>query len=174
MNQLVNAMKKQANKTETLNGAKAYKSTKNAILDLFSSWGGMRGQDIIPLLRNAINDDLNLTLRCLLWGRDIRGGAGERLLFRNALSYLTNSGINNHIVALIPRIPEIGRWDDLFVLHNTQYWNEVVKMVGNALSEGNGLCAKWMPRKGPVAEALRTGLVCHQNNIVRLWLILLR
>ena len=37
MNQLVNAMQKQANKTETLNGAKAYKSTKNAVLDLFSS-----------------------------------------------------------------------------------------------------------------------------------------
>ena len=55
MNQLVNAMQKQANKTETLNGVKAYKSTKNAVLDLFSSWGGMRGQDIIPLLRNAIN-----------------------------------------------------------------------------------------------------------------------
>ena len=42
------AIKKEANKTETLNGAKGYKSTKNAVLDLFSSWGGMRGQDIIP------------------------------------------------------------------------------------------------------------------------------
>ena len=82
MNQLVTAMQKQANQTETLNGAKAYKSTKNAVLDLFSSWGGMRGQDILPLLRNAINEDYFLTLRCLLWGRDIRGGAGERDLSR--------------------------------------------------------------------------------------------
>ena len=73
MNQLVKAMQKQANKTETLNGAKAFKSTKNAVLDLFSSWGGMRGQDILPLLRSAINEDYFLTLRCLLWGRDISG-----------------------------------------------------------------------------------------------------
>jgi hypothetical protein len=66
MNQLVKAMQKQANKTETLNGAKAFKSTKNAVLDLFSSWGGMRGQDILPLLRNAHADNILLTLRCLL------------------------------------------------------------------------------------------------------------
>ena len=88
MNQLVKAMQKQANKTETLNGAKAFKSTKNAVLDLFSSWGGMRGQDILPLLRNAIDYDLHLALRCLLWGRDVRGGAGERELFRTSLRHV--------------------------------------------------------------------------------------
>lgn len=157
MNQLVNAMQKQANKTETLNGAKAYKSTKNAVLDLFSSWGGMRGQDILPLLRNAINEDYFLTLRCLLWGRDIRGGAGERELFRNSLVYLANNfpQTANYFIA---KIPEVGRWDDLLVLHNTQYWNEVVQLIKQALSEGNGLCAKWMPRKGHIAEALRIGM----------------
>ena len=157
MNQLVTAMQKQANKTETLNGAKAYKSTKNAVLDLFSSWGGMRGQDIIPLLRNAINDDLHLTLRCCLWGRDIRGGAGERELFRTSLKYLASNNFPT-LYNLLPKIPEVGRWDDLLVLHNTQYWTAVVELVNQALKEGNGLCAKWMPRKGPVAEALRTGI----------------
>lgn len=157
MNQLVKAMQKQANKTETLNGAKAYKSTKNAVLDLFSSWGGMRGQDILPLLRNAINEDLQLTLRCILWGRDIRGGAGERELFRNSLLHMATCGFPT-LYKLLPRIPEVGRWDDLFVLHNTQYWTAVVELVNQALKEGNGLCAKWMPRKGPVAEALRNGL----------------
>lgn len=154
MNQLVNAMQKQANKTTTENGAKAYKSTKNAVLDLFSSWGGMRGKDILPLLRNAIDDDLNLTLRCLLWGRDIRGGAGERDLFRNSLSHLAMCGFPT-ISRLLPKIPEIGRWDDLFVLFNTKYWQEVVNLIQQALKEGNGLCAKWMPRKGPIAESLR-------------------
>ena len=157
MNQLVKAMQKQANKTETLNGAVAFKSTKNAVLDLFSSWGGMRGKDILPLLRNAHADNILLTLRCLLWGRDIRGGAGERDLFRNALFYLSTNGTTLN-TTFFNRIPEVGRWDDLLVLHNTQYWNEVVELVNQALKEGNGLCAKWMPRKGPIAEALRTGL----------------
>ena len=157
MNQLVTAMQKQANKTETLNGAKAYKSTKNAVLDLFSSWGGMRGQDIIPLLRSAINDDLHLTLRCCLWGRDIRGGAGERDLFRTSLLHIADCGFPT-LHKLIHRIPEVGRWDDLLVLHSTQYWPTVVELINQALKDGNGLCAKWMPRKGPVAEALRVGL----------------
>ena len=44
------------------------------------------------------------------------------------------------------------------MLHNTQYWNEVVQLIKQALSEGNGLCAKWMPRKGHIAEALRIGM----------------
>lgn len=157
MNQLVTAMQKQANKTETLNGAKAYKSTKNAVLDLFSSWGGMRDKDITPLLRSAINDDLHLTLRCCLWGRDIRGGAGERDLFRSSLLHIADCGFPT-LHKLIHRIPEVGRWDDLLVLHGTQYWPTVVELVNQALKEGNGLCAKWMPRKGPVAEALRTGI----------------
>ena len=150
-------MQKQANKTETLNGAKAFKSTKNAVLDLFSSWGGMRGKDILPLLRNAINDDLHLTLRCCLWGRDVRGGAGERELFRTSLRHVADCGFPT-LSRLLPKIPEVGRWDDLLVLHNTQYWNEVVKLIGEALHKGNGLCAKWMPRKGHIAEALRIGM----------------
>lgn len=157
MNQLVNAMKKKANQTETLNGAKAYKSTKNAVLDLFSSWGGIRGKDILPLLRNAINDDLHLTLRCCLWGRDIRGGAGERDLFRTSLLHIADCGFPT-LHKLIHRIPEVGRWDDLLVLHSTQYWPTVVELINQALKDGNGLCAKWMPRKGTIAEALRTGL----------------
>lgn len=157
MNQLVNAMQKQANKTETLNGAKAYKSTKNAVLDLFSSWGGMRGKDILPLLRNAINDDLHLTLRCCLWGRDIRGGAGERDLFRTSLLHIANCGFPT-LHKLIHRIPEVGRWDDLLILHNTQYWTTVVELINQALHSGNGLCAKWMPRKGVIAESLRKSM----------------
>ena len=44
------------------------------------------------------------------------------------------------------------------MLHNTKYWNEVVQLIKQALSEGNGLCAKWMPRKGHIAEALRIGM----------------
>lgn len=157
MNQLVTAMQKQANKTNTLNGAKAYKSTKNAVLDLFSSWGGMRGKDITPLLRSAINDDISLTMRCLLWGRDVRGGAGERELFRSSINYLASIG-STALFRVLHKIPEVGRWDDLLVLHNTQYWNEVVTLIGQALHSGNGLCAKWMPRKGTIAEALRNGL----------------
>ena len=157
MNQLVTAMQKQANKTKTLNGAKAYKSTKNAVLDLFSSWGGMRGKDILPLLRNAINDDLHLTLRCCLWGRDIRGGAGERDLFRTSLLHIADCGFPT-LHKLIHRIPEVGRWDDLLVLHSTQYWPTVVELINQALKDGNGLCAKWMPRKGIIAQTLQKDL----------------
>lgn len=157
MNQLVNAMQKQANKTETLNGAKAYKSTKNPVLDLFSSWGGMRGQDIRPLFKYALNDNVNLTLRCILWGRDIRGGAGERQLFRDCLEKAAEMGCAD-LYHLIPKIPEVGRWDDLLTLYPTQYWQACCQWIQEALQKGDGLCAKWMPRKGVIAESLRKSM----------------
>ena len=153
MNQLVKAMAKQANKTVTENSAKAFKSTKNACLDLFASWGGMRGKNIVDMFRLAVDEDLNLAIRLILWGRDVREGAGERELFRQALSHLAYCKFP-HIYKIILRIPEIGRWDDLFVLFNTQYWDACISVIREALAKNNGLCAKWMPRKGPIAISL--------------------
>ena len=92
-----------------------------------------------------------------MWGRDIRGGAGERDLFRTSLLHVADCGFPT-LHKLIHRIPEVGRWDDLLVLHRTQYWPTVVELINQALKDGNGLCAKWMPRKGHIAETLRIGM----------------
>ena len=154
MNQLVNVMQNTANKTTTLNGAKAFKSTKNACLDLFSSWGGMRGQDASGLVTSALQENPVDTGRILLWGRDVRGGAGERKLFRDNL-LLTLSSLPKHkIKSFIKRIPEVGRWDDLEVLFNTQYKHETLAIWSEAIFKQDGLACKWAARKGYNAVAL--------------------
>ena len=56
------------------------------------------------------------------------------------------------------RIPELGRWDDLFVYTNSVNRAAAFRMIEQALNDGNGLCAKWMPRKGADAVALRNYL----------------
>lgn len=153
MNQLIKSIKKQQNVTTTTNGAKAFKSTKNACVDLFAAWGGMRGKDIIPLYNAAMHENQEIANRIILWGRDVREGAGERELFRSALLYLSQHNYKE-CIKILHKVPELGRWDDLFVLYNGPCWNEAQELIVAALEHGNGLCAKWMPRKGPIAVSL--------------------
>ena len=153
MNQLIKAMKKEDNKTTTLNGAKAFKSSKNALVDLFGGWGGMRGKDIIPMYTNALQEDKTLANKIILWGRDVREGAGERKLFRDALMYLAHNDYKEAIKVL-QKVPELGRWDDVVHMFNSPIGEEAKKLVAQNLAKNNNLCAKWMPRKGQDAVAL--------------------
>jgi hypothetical protein len=52
-------------------------------------------------------------------------------------------------------ISEYGRWDDLLTLIGTRLENEALTAISDAIKTENGLCAKWMPRKGVNAEKLR-------------------
>ena len=52
-------------------------------------------------------------------------------------------------------ISEYGRWDDLLVLAGTKLEEEAFSQIQIAIGAGNGLCAKWMPRKGTIAQRLR-------------------
>lgn len=157
MNQLINAIQNQQNKTTTLNGAKAIVSTKNRCLDLFAAIGGMRGKDSLPLFIEAFHEDEELAIRVALWARDARQGAGERHAFRVFITWLAN---NHYKIAqrIVTRIPELGRWDDLLSFHGTPVWPEAVACIKQGLKDGHGLCAKWMPRKGTIANNLRVAL----------------
>jgi hypothetical protein len=52
------------------------------------------------------------------------------------------------------KIPALGRWDDLFAYKNPINRNQAFALIAEALEAKNGLAAKWMPRKGPVAVEL--------------------
>lgn len=167
MNQLIKALKKEDNKTTTLNGAKAFKSSKSALVDLFGGWGGMRGKDIIGMYAKALKEDTQLANKIILWGRDVREGAGERLLFRNAIVYLANTNWKE-ATKILHKIPELGRWDDLLALYNTPVWPECTKLIYSALKDGHQLCAKWMPRKGPIAVSLTKAMGLTPKNYRKL------
>jgi hypothetical protein len=141
----------------TENGMATNSTSLNACVDLFFNIGAMRGQDkqrLIATFSKAFIEDPKRAMKLLFWARDVRGGAGERQVFKDIIVYLAE----NHDLALKPNlhlIPEYGRWDDLLVLTGTYLEKEAFTLISDAIIAENGLCAKWMPRKGAVAEKLR-------------------
>jgi len=156
MNTFVNAVQNQETRTE--NGMKARVSTADASTDLFFKIGASRGQDIIPQFVSAFTNNIDDAMRIAQWSRDVRGGAGERKLFIDIVSYLEQTQNPDYAIALIKKIPELGRWKDLVEIKYTsvKVRNVAYDLIKQALNDGNGLCAKWMPRKGKVATDLRT------------------
>ena len=152
MNSFVNAVQNQEARTD--NGMKARKSTANAVVDLFYKIGASRGKDITADFVSALVQNEELALRVALWARDVRGGAGERELFRQILKYLENTR-PDLAMKLLGKVPEVGRWDDLFVFQTSELKSQAYTLLGDALRAKNGLAAKWTPRKGEVAREIR-------------------
>ena len=153
MSTFANAVLNQEARTE--NGMKARKSTANAVVDLFYNAGASRGKDIKPAFAAALAENRELALRVAAWLRDARGGAGERQLFRDILVYLENTD-TEAAKALLTKVPELGRWDDLFVFKTKALKESAYTILGDALREKNGLAAKWTPRQGKLAAEIRT------------------
>ena len=142
--------------TRTENGMKAQKSTMSHVVDLFYTIGSSRGRNITPLFERAYQADSDLALRIALWTRDARGGAGERQLFRDVLVHLEKYHVDVLLdTKFMSLIPELGRWDDMLVFKEDRVRAKAYAHILQALREGNGLCAKWMPRKGEDAIAMR-------------------
>ncbi len=159
------ALKNESRKTYTENGAQAYNTTSDACLDLFSSIGSLRDRredEVRGLFSEAYKEDKLLATKILFYSRDVRGGLGERKVFRVLIKYLAN----NHPEAILPNLDLIGvygRYDDMYELIGTpvedamweamkaQFEEDVENYKeGNAIS----LLAKWI--KTPDASSERT------------------
>ena len=143
--------------TTTENGMATNTTSLNFNVDLFFKGGAMRAadeEDIISLVSKAWAEDPTTCLRILFWIRDVRGGAGERRFFRIAMKYLADKDPHG-MANVISLIPEYGRWDDLLIFEDTLSEEIAMSIIDKALSDGNGLCAKWMPRKGTFASKLK-------------------
>lgn len=152
---LVSAL--QQSNTTTENGMVTNSSSLNNCVDLFFKIGAFRGaeeSDVIRAFSLAFNENPISALRIIFWARDIRGGAGERRVFKIIMEYLAKSK-KDSIIKNMSLIPEYGRWDDLLVFFGTDVQEEAASLIKEALDLNNGLCAKWMPRKGPIANELR-------------------
>ena len=113
MSTFVSAVQNQS--ARTTNGMRARKSTANACVDLFFKIGASRGKDITKDFVAAYVEDKELALRIAQWARDARGGSGEREIFREILKYLDKHD-PDAATSLLKKVPEIGRWDDIFVV----------------------------------------------------------
>ena len=152
MTSFVSAVQNQS--TRTANGMVARKSTANACVDLFFKIGASRGKDVTKDFVAAFAEDKDVALRIAQWVRDVRGGAGEREIFRQILKYLDKHQPTD-AARLLMKVPEIGRWDDIFVVESTANKQKAFAMLGDALRAKNGLAAKWTPRKGELAVEIR-------------------
>jgi hypothetical protein len=152
MTSFVEAVKNQD--ARTANGMLARKSTASACVDLFYKAGASRGKNIVPEFTAALVENEDVALRIALWLRDARGGAGERELFRQIMVHLekTKPALASKLLA---KVPELGRWDDIFVFKTDALKHQAYNMLGDALRAQNGLAAKWTPRKGETAVEIR-------------------
>ena len=152
MNAFVTAVANQ--EARTANGMKARKSTAKATVDLFYNIGASRGKNITGDFTAAYVENPDVALRIAQWARDVRGGAGERQLFRDILVHLEKRD-PDAALALLKKVPEVGRWDDIFVFSTPTLKSAAYTMLGDALRARNGLAAKWTPRKGQIAAEIR-------------------
>lgn len=132
----------------TENGMATNSSSLNHCVDLFFQIGTMRDNDdntIINAFIKAYEEDSLIAMKMLFWCRDIRGGAGERNVFRVIIKYLAN----NRTISLrnnLHLMPEYGRWDDVFELFGTKLEKDALELISNAINSGDVLAAKWCPR----------------------------
>jgi hypothetical protein len=124
--------------------AKTHKSTLNPILDFFAM-GAAKRNDIdsaVRLFKKAMYEDLETALRVLFYIRDIRGGQGERDIFRACVQEVPEDTIKKNLHLF----PEHGRWDDLFALPVEWVAPFIKEQLQKDLeAEKPSLCAKWMP-----------------------------
>lgn len=147
--------------TRTTNGMRTPVSTNSAVLDLFGKIGSARGVDLTKEFAAAFAENEDQAVRVLLWARDIRGGAGERGTFRKLLQAIErmNPALANR---LMPKIPLLGRADDLFSYQDPLNRQAAIEFYAHCLLAGEGLFFKWAPRekstKRKIAYELRKAL----------------
>jgi len=156
------SLKTEASYTRTMNGALAHNTTGDACLDLFSVAGGMRYRrpaEQLRLFDRAYIETPDLAMKLLFHIRDIRGGMGERKLFRTLLRHVAftwpESARRN-----VEFITRYGRWDDVLCLLETPAHAVTVRVIREQLEKDllaverreNGevdapisLLAKWLP-----------------------------
>lgn len=157
--EFVDDLDKESSKTVTQKGATVYDDAGQKVLNYFFQGGAMRNrpeEDIRQLVREAYSEDAESTILITFYLRDIRGGQGERRMFRIAINEIAQH--DERVAHLVEEIPEYGRWDDLFSLQDTQVEEEIWDTIRYQLTkdiesdEGVSLLAKWMPSENASSD----------------------
>jgi hypothetical protein len=149
-------LKKEANRALTENGAVTYATTCSCCLDLFATIGALRRESelgIIVRFDMAWAENADLAMKTLFFARDVRGGLGERRVFRVILRHIGNTYAAS-AAKNIEYIAEYGRFDDLLALLGTRCEAETLAYISKqcqadllALENGGAvsLLGKWLP-----------------------------
>ena len=168
-------------KTLTENGAVGFKTTGSKVVDLnFRIPSFRRGIDK-ELFDKAIKEDAKLTMKWLLYLRDVREGVGERKSFRDFFVYLCDKHIDlaNKMIKHVD-LAEYGRWDDIvdiaYRVQNVYIKNHLVGNIIGQLDEdlanmeqgmGVSLLAKWLPSLNTSSKKTRAKakFLCKELNM---------
>lgn len=150
-------MREESKWTKTENGADTKNTTDSALLDMFATIGSMRSRsedEIIQKFELAFQEDPLGAMRCLFYSRDVRGGLGERRVFRVLLPYVAEKH-KSELDKNLRLVPEYGRFDDFYSLIGTQAEDRIWECVKNQLyldiinmqdDEPCSLLAKWLKK----------------------------
>ena len=154
--QAVHFAKTYHNSARTENGAIGYRTTTKALLDLNFKVSSLRAREEEYIVREfikAYHESPKYAVKWLFFLRDIFEGMGERRTFRVCLRYLAVS-VPKIARAVIPYVPDYGRYDDVLVLLDTSLAGDVVAMYKKQLDADRqameagmpiSLLAKWLP-----------------------------
>ena len=120
-NSFLDGLINETNKKLTENGANAYGSSLDSLIDFFALMGAMRGRstdDIYALFEKAYAEDALLALKALFYLRNIRGGLGERDTARRILARAANEHTAD-ILVNFENIAKFGRLDDFYAFVGT-------------------------------------------------------
>ena len=162
----------------TENGAVGYRTTGRKLLDLNFAVASLRSaseQDSADRFITAFFEDKIVAMKWLFFARDIRGGLGERRLFRSVIEAMAKEH-PEYIQAVVSLVPEYGRWDDLWCLLDTAVADEVFTLVAQQLyqdvadakeNKSISLLAKWMPRRKSSSQLSRryASMLCKALNM---------
>lgn len=149
-------LKEESNKVYTENGAVTNESTGSDCLDLFATIGAIRREsdsEIEARFVRAYTENKDIATKILFFARDIRGGLGERRVFRVILKWLANNE-EETVKKNLSFVAEYGRYDDLLVLFCTPCEKEMLAILKSqfdadmkAMEEKKevSLLAKWLP-----------------------------
>lgn len=167
-------LKNEANRTYTENGAVTHATTYSDCLDLFATIGALRSsneQEILKRFVRAFTEDPDLAMKTLFFARDVRGGLGERKVFRVCLQWLAHNAPDS-AKKNIPFVAEFGRWDDLLSLLGTPCEKNALKLIKKQLEtdleamdmgDETSLLAKWLPS----VNASNAQTVAYAKKIAR-------
>lgn len=165
VSKLKETINNETNISITENGALGYATTNEPLVDLnfkVSSYRAKSENEIIHDFMKAFDNDPLLSLKWLFYVRDIRGGLGERRLFRIIVKFLANN-YPEIVEKNIKNIPEYGRYDDVTYLYfqNTKIQKTVLEFIDSQLSKDYiasiqnkeiSLLAKWLPSPRGVSK----------------------
>lgn len=144
------------NYSQTENGALGYRTTQKSLLDMnfkVASYRKASEVQIINDFKKAFFEDKVMAIKWLFYVRDVRGGLGERRLFRIIFENLALSQAET-VHKLVPLMAEYGRFDDLMILFNTPLEEVMLGYIRETLSQDLkavrtnqpiSLLGKWLP-----------------------------